>query len=250
MAEKCFICNNSNAIITGVEKGKDCQCPHCGKYKYFSDSGFVDELDKEYREKLSSYVFYHKKHLEKGFYIGDFEDDVSPYPHITKDMVESWYPERFADKVDLILLKLQEISKYEGAPICIEDDVLFITKNSRDSEITFRRKYFIDFLLSNDYLERLSATQAYILKPKSAERVYELQKNQVHNKRVFVAMKFGEQTKELREKIKEGLSESGFDENNIIVFKNIREAFNYIYANLSQDDTILLENDLPDAFNV
>ena len=51
-------------------------------------------------------------------------------------------------------------------------------------------------------------------------------------------------------KIKEGLSESGFDENNIIVFKNIREAFNYIYANLSQDDTILLENDLPDAFNV
>ena len=203
MADKCFICNNSNTIITGVEKGKDCQCPHCGNYKYFSDSGFVDELDKEYREKLSSYVFYHKKYLEKGFYIGDFEDDVSPYPHITKEMVESWYPERFADKVDLILLKLKQDSTYDGEPISIKDEILFLKKDN-ESMIDSQRQYIHNFLLRNGYIEKIYSF-TYMLTPRALERVYELQKNQVHNKKVFVAMKFGDKTKELREKIKEGL---------------------------------------------
>ena len=209
MADKCFICNNSNTIITGVEKGKDCQCPHCGNYKYFSDSGFVDELDKDYREKLSSYVFYHKKHLGKGFYIGDFEDDVSPYPHITKEMVESWYPERFADKVDLILLKLYEISRYDGAPISISNEILFLknitpTYTGSNSDIDFQRNFVLGFLLQYGYIDKHGPFM-HVLSPKALERIYELQKNQVHNKKVFVAMKFGDKTKELREKIKEGL---------------------------------------------
>ncbi len=51
-------------------------------------------------------------------------------------------------------------------------------------------------------------------------------------------------------KIKEGLVESGFNEDDIIVFSTVKEAFNYIYRNFTPDDTILLENDLPDAFNI
>ena len=50
--------------------------------------------------------------------------------------------------------------------------------------------------------------------------------------------------------IKEGLLSAGFDENNILVFKTVLEAFKYVYQNLTPADTILLENDLPDAFNV
>ena len=50
--------------------------------------------------------------------------------------------------------------------------------------------------------------------------------------------------------IREGLSQSGFDEERIIVFRTVREAFDHIYRNYSSKDTILLENDLPDAFNV
>ncbi|MBP5280175.1 MAG: UDP-N-acetylmuramoyl-tripeptide--D-alanyl-D-alanine ligase, partial [Erysipelotrichaceae bacterium] len=51
-------------------------------------------------------------------------------------------------------------------------------------------------------------------------------------------------------KILEGLLESGFAPEDIIVKDNVREAFDYIYANFTTKDTILLENDLPDAFNV
>lgn len=49
--------------------------------------------------------------------------------------------------------------------------------------------------------------------------------------------------------IYEGLKESGFDMAHVIVVDKVQEAFAYVYANVTREDTILLENDLPDAFN-
>ena len=49
--------------------------------------------------------------------------------------------------------------------------------------------------------------------------------------------------------IYEGLLEAGFDRNHIIVVNKVNEAFAYIWQNAKAEDTILLENDLPDAFN-
>lgn len=45
-----------------------------------------------------------------------------------------------------------------------------------------------------------------------------------------------------------GLQDSDFDMSKCIVCKSVKEAFTYVYANFSVKDTILLENDLPDAF--
>ena len=50
--------------------------------------------------------------------------------------------------------------------------------------------------------------------------------------------------------IYEGLEESGFVMENVRVVSDVREAFAYVYSHFSGKDTILLENDLPDAFNV
>ena len=49
--------------------------------------------------------------------------------------------------------------------------------------------------------------------------------------------------------IYEGLKESGFNMDNVVVLKTEKEAFNFIWASATRKDTILLENDLPDAFN-
>ncbi len=49
--------------------------------------------------------------------------------------------------------------------------------------------------------------------------------------------------------IYEGLKESGFDLNEVIVLDTVKEAFRYIENHASKEDIILLENDLPDAFN-
>jgi len=47
----------------------------------------------------------------------------------------------------------------------------------------------------------------------------------------------------------QGLKVSGFDLNHVMVMDHIKEAFEYLTKNASDKDTILLENDLPDAFN-
>ncbi len=49
--------------------------------------------------------------------------------------------------------------------------------------------------------------------------------------------------------IYEGLQESGFDMENVIVVDTVREAFGIVWQKAGREDTILLENDLPDAFN-
>jgi UDP-N-acetylmuramoyl-tripeptide--D-alanyl-D-alanine ligase len=49
--------------------------------------------------------------------------------------------------------------------------------------------------------------------------------------------------------IYEGLQSSGFDMAHVRVVKTEREAFAFVYSNFTPEDTILLENDLPDAFN-
>ena len=50
--------------------------------------------------------------------------------------------------------------------------------------------------------------------------------------------------------IMEGLLNSGFAREDIIVTDSVRQAFDHVYKNFSSKDTILLENDLPDAFSV
>ncbi len=49
--------------------------------------------------------------------------------------------------------------------------------------------------------------------------------------------------------IYEGLKKSGFDMDQVIVLAKEKEAFAWVWANATTEDTILLENDLPDAFN-
>jgi UDP-N-acetylmuramoyl-tripeptide--D-alanyl-D-alanine ligase len=49
--------------------------------------------------------------------------------------------------------------------------------------------------------------------------------------------------------IYEGLKESGFEMENVFVFTTVKEAFAYVHKHASSKDTILLENDLPDAFS-
>ena len=50
-------------------------------------------------------------------------------------------------------------------------------------------------------------------------------------------------------KIYQGLKDAGYDLNNVIIKDTVKEAFDYLYGIATKSDTILLENDLPDAFN-
>ena len=49
--------------------------------------------------------------------------------------------------------------------------------------------------------------------------------------------------------IHDGLKEGGFDMDHVLVVDSVKEAFAYVYGHFTGNDTILLENDLPDAFS-
>lgn len=51
-----------------------------------------------------------------------------------------------------------------------------------------------------------------------------------------------------REALLAGLRESHYPEDNIHCVNTVKEAFTYVYQHFTSEDTILLENDLPDAF--
>ena len=47
----------------------------------------------------------------------------------------------------------------------------------------------------------------------------------------------------------EGLKDSGFDMEQVHVLSSVKEAFTWLSSHASKDDTVLIENDLPDAFS-
>lgn len=62
----------------------------------------------------------------------------------------------------------------------------------------------------------------------------------------FVMLVGKNQTKD----IYQGLKDSGFNLDQVLVFDSVKEAFEYLYQHFKAQDTIvLIENDLPDAFN-
>lgn len=205
----CPICKQSANIDCNEIWDIEIECPKCGKYKTtreLIEDDFVYSKGEYDLEKLSSYLYYHKSDKLIAFLGTSIETPgcscVSP------QTVENWYPKTFAQKIDLILLKLKEDSKYDGESIIIKDEILFL-KNGNESMMDSQRQYIHNFLLRIGYIEKMYAF-TYTLTPKALERVYELQKTNRVNKDVFVSMAFNGGTKDTREAIRSGITNAGF----------------------------------------
>ena len=223
---KCPICGELNCEIW-VKDIHDpfyyYDCKNCGGF-FVPDAhrtiyDYEGVKNKFNLQHLQSYLFYHKSHLrpvicEKEYFNKHITDEFVQIYNITPEMVESWYPKNFAEKIDLIVLKLGELSTYDGDYVKVFDlaNKLFFLSPNKSKNIadgcdkTVQIQYIVDYLEKENYLAD-EGNGFFQLTHKALERIYELQKNQTNNKNVFVAMKLGEETKELREKIKEGLKE-------------------------------------------
>ncbi len=223
---KCPICGELNCEIW-VKDIHDpfyyYDCKNCGGF-FVTDAhrtiyDYEGVKNKFNLQHLQSYLFYHKSHLrpvicEKEYFNKHITDEFVQIYNITPEMVESWYPKNFAEKIDLIVLKLGELSTYDGDYVKVFDlaNKLFFLSPNKSKNIadgcdkTVQIQYIVDYLEKENYLAD-EGNGFFQLTHKALERIYELQKNQTNNKNVFVAMKFGEEMKELREKIKEGLKE-------------------------------------------
>jgi nucleoside 2-deoxyribosyltransferase len=208
----CPVCKRSAKIVVDDQtRNLQVDCNACGTYKItreLIDDNFVCAESVYDLSKLSSYLYYHKSE-ENNIFLSQSQNAMQK-ARISPQTVENWYPKTFAEKIDLILLKMSENSKYDGAPVFVDEDILFITNRSNTAEVGFKRKYYIDFLESHGFVEQLRGTQAYILKPKASMHIYELQKNSSASKDVFVSMAFNDGTKDTREAIRLGVEKAGF----------------------------------------
>lgn len=218
-------------------------CPICGRFatdvfkQHFSQfdlnhlssfmvhNGFI-ENGKEYRyfttmdkEKCDEY----KEEFNKG-------NIKHGHPvHLSKENVENWYPKTFSEKIDFILLYLDDHIKHMGENIKLSKDLMFSVffvdrydisfsgENEKrpDNKMDQQLKYVINYLIDNKLIicetDQDGKYYTITLLPAGYARVDTLQKNTAHGKDVLVAMKFGEKTDELREAIRKGIEEAGYN---------------------------------------
>lgn len=234
---KCPICGELYCSIwaNGInDPFYNYECPKCGDFFIPNPNKAVykhDEIETRFNlNHLQSYLFYHQSELRPIICDSDYfekyvtNEFVQIY-NVTPEMVEIWYPKNFAEKIDLILSQLHSQTEYIGQSKTYNyidlKDVFFVYAPTHTQSDVIEKKYseqmdyYIMYLRDNEYIYLSSSGYAgsltwghkstIKLTPKGLARLEELQKNQKNNKNVFVAMKFGEETKELREKIKEGL---------------------------------------------
>lgn len=150
----------------------------------------------------------------------EHRSDLNPWCyHVTKAVVENWYPKTFSEKVDMFLLGLAERTNYITEQVFFTDEdynsACFVTRYTKNSEklssddINHQVSIFIDYLVDQEYIDAIPGL--CMLLPKGIQRIDVLQQNRDKTtKDVFIAMSFADEMKGVREAIKKAVIACGF----------------------------------------
>lgn len=231
IGDKCPICKAKARVL--IEENDDIfvECSSCGRYN-FDDTYYAKKIEHSvYKDRIASYFYYNNKvrhpipESRFFYYIGEkdsYEECHNQYPychHLTKDVVDIWYPNSFSEKVDTFLLGLAARTNFMGEPVIFTQEQLesacFIQRTPKGpmgnlSNVKDKQKeYFIDFLTEQKYVEVDNITCTLL--PDGYERVDKLQKSiSEKSKTAFVAMSFSSDMQEVRDAIKEAITKCGF----------------------------------------
>lgn len=225
----CLICKgNDCSLVYDLDICNNyqfCDCPQCGKYIFGGDKyrniDYFPYFGTSKNEscvlsanKLQSYMFYHKS--DSYILLGnkDIFDEYSERKFkfatksITKEEIDNWYPKSIYEKIDLILLQLNKMSRFDGDKINFTFDNLSLlcftvcdnshNKNLHRQYELNQIKFILETLVEMGYItwqyvdeNNLNYSNRFVcLTAKGLARVYDLQKTQVNNKSVFIAMSF------------------------------------------------------------
>lgn len=239
---KCVVCGSQSSKTANYETDRVFyECPVCGRFElglsdlshgmdynslapYLAHNRFDSQRVIEYR--------YHTT-LEKDTcdqYRQQFDSGNKQHGrpvHMDAELVDAWYPKSFAEKIDKILLYLDLKSKHIGEMVELSREemlsMLFVdryehdtygNKSERDEDSVEREARFILNHLKNcDYIEcnPVLLEDSYIqISPEGYARIDVLQKHTANSRNVLVAMKFGDDTRNLREAIRKGITDAGY----------------------------------------
>lgn len=169
--------------------------------------------------------------------------------HMDEEIIDIWFPKRLTDRVDYILDYLGNHTEHFGEQFSFSYEemisLLFIDRAVSSNNMIVKKlqirdesdcneeaKYILDCISDAGYITYSfgsSNNALYItVTPKGYARIDEIQKNTSNGRAVLVAMKFGDETKKLREAIRAGVTKAGY----IPVFIDEVQHNNYITPEL------------------
>ena len=237
--ERCYVCGTEAQVSKNVEIDEYFyECPVCGRYEIIGKSDVKYDLN-----RLGHYLGYHryecnsnpidyrfntnmdKEKCEKDKKSFDEGENINGIPvYFDEDMINNWYPRSLSQKIDMALLYLNSKANHIGQTISISklelENAFFIDRyekgkmrneNDRQNELY----YFKDILEHKNYISfkediEKESSACIQIKPAGYDRIDDLLKYSANGTNVLVAMKFGEDTKKLREAIRKGISETGY----------------------------------------
>ena len=212
------------------------KCKICGTY-----TGWGEEHCSEYCPVciISNYNFTEKyrnkglnlNHLASYLIYNGFENGYFSSRRITSDSstIENWYPKTFNEKIDKILLFFNSRIRHMGQTVCFGlfelAAALFIDKLDFHGELRCESNKEVEYMLEylkttllikcsivggTNSLDKMKNYADITILPDGYKRIDELQKHNSNGRNVLVAMKFGDDTKQLREAIRKGVLDAGY----------------------------------------
>lgn len=236
----CPVCGTTTPYHADYERDLVLyRCPTCGKYQL---GGLTLECNHFNMNHLAAFLAHNAYNsaddFERRYYTtvskeicDQLQDEGWGYPvHIDSEIVEAWYPKSFAEKIDQILLYLHRHAPHigQGAYFAMQTlySFLFVDRydfvNERyvlreEDAIESEAKFVIGCLIKQDLIEKgeklqlpLAANQRFTITARGYARIDEIERNTANGKNVLVAMKFGDETKPLREAIRDGIQSAGY----------------------------------------
>lgn len=232
---RCFFCGS---LCEEFERHEDhagfYDCPVCGRYAISAWDVNDRELDlKGSRDKIAAYLYHRNKLLEEErpeeyvTFIGTKEhfDGLLPnhpnYHHVTMEEVKSFWPHRFADRIDYILQALSLKSRFFGDDVFVDFiekcSLMFVLRNhaedpDEEEDANTQADAICDYFEHVGYakVEREGNGVYLTLLAEGWSRLEEIQRSDLDNKDIFVSMSFDDSTKQTREAIRAGIIEAGF----------------------------------------
>ena len=224
--EKCCLCGSQ--VETGADYDYNIiqvKCPVCGYYNF--DDMFYDVYSKD---EVATYL-YHKTIEDKAKSIGDrqvyyfgsearFNKRLSMnkrFIYVSSSEVHAFFPRRFSERIDKFLISIDRKSEYVGQAVQYSQNELmsaFMLK--RKDGFDSRGKSYNEQQIEE--IHRYLIEQKYVagscdcmkLLPAGLMRIDDFQTDETNNKEVFVAMSFAEETKQIREAIRQSIINTGY----------------------------------------
>lgn len=245
----CMVCGTAPTLVQKkYDDGTNAEiffysCPVCGRFEIVIPIGKQMEMDMNHLRSYLVYNGFHHPNKEYRYFTmmnkewcDEWKEKFSKgditngHPvHLSKENVENWYPKTFAEKIDYILLYLNSHIKHIGESFIHTEEelygMLFVDcydwvnnqyKKRNIDDIQKQANYMVKCLAESGYIDSPNSwsggydKRPITLTPIGYARIDMLQKNTSNGNKVLVAMKFGEDTKPLREAIRKGIELAGY----------------------------------------